>query len=70
MKGSCADEDPRLVSLQGKHADLETRIRKLKRHPGASQEEIVDLKRRKLKLKDAIEERRRQLRATQQAVAA
>ncbi|MBZ0162626.1 MAG: DUF465 domain-containing protein [Notoacmeibacter sp.] len=43
-----------LAELQKKHGDLERRIDEMSNHPSVDRLEIVELKRRKLLLKDEI----------------
>ena len=42
-------------SLKQKHTELETRLQDALKHPSTSDDEIVELKRQKLVLKDKIE---------------
>lgn len=53
-----ATPDPRmharLESLRERHAALDAQLGELTRHPSVSDREIVDVKRRKLQLKDEI----------------
>jgi hypothetical protein len=44
-----------LDELQKKHGDIERRINQAMNHPSVDDLEIIDLKRRKLALKDEIE---------------
>ena len=48
----------RLEALQARHADLERQIHMELKHPGTSETLIRQLKRRKLRLKEEIEETR------------
>ena len=43
-----------LEKLRERHAALDAELGQLARHPSASDREIVDVKRRKLQLKDEI----------------
>lgn len=45
-----------VTTLKRKHSDLEDQISQLANHPSADQSEIVTLKKRKLRLKDKIEQ--------------
>lgn len=47
--------DAHLASLEKKHGDLEVELRSATGRPSVHDEAIVDLKRRKLRLKDEIE---------------
>ena len=49
-----------LDELQKKHSDIERKIDAAMQHPSMDDLEIVDLKRRKLAIKDAIEKLRAQ----------
>ena len=40
--------------LRERHANVDTRLDELSRHPSASDQEMIDLKREKLRLKDEI----------------
>ena len=43
-----------IEKLRERHAAVDSQLGKLSRHPSASDREIVDLKREKLRLKDEI----------------
>jgi len=45
-----------VTTLKKKHSDLENQISALANHPSADPAEIADLKKRKLQLKDKIEQ--------------
>ncbi|PWV97248.1 hypothetical protein DFR52_107162 [Hoeflea marina] len=47
--------DAHLASLEKKHGDLEAELRSVAGQPSVHDEAIVDIKRRKLRLKDEIE---------------
>lgn len=46
--------DAHLASLEKKHGELEAELRAVLGHPSSDSETIVDIKRRKLRLKDEI----------------
>ena len=45
----------RIESLRERHASLDARLGELSHHPSAPDDEIVHIKREKLRLKDEIE---------------
>lgn len=47
--------DAHLATLERKHGELESELQSVLSHPSAHDELIVDIKRRKLRLKDEIE---------------
>lgn len=47
-------QSPNLTDLEAKHRALEAEISEELQHPGSSDLRLVELKRRKLQLKDAI----------------
>lgn len=47
--------DAHLATLERKHGELESELRSVMSQPSAQDEMIVDIKRRKLRLKDEIE---------------
>jgi len=46
--------DAHLATLEKKHGELEAELRSVQSRPSAHNEAIVDIKRRKLRLKDEI----------------
>lgn len=45
-----------IEQLRQKHAELEEKLQEALRHPSANDEEIAEIKRQKLQLKDKIEQ--------------
>jgi hypothetical protein len=46
--------NPHLDALRGKHRELDREVRQVEKHPGSSDAEIAQLKRKKLHLKEQI----------------
>lgn len=55
------DEEPSIEELEQEHHRLEKQLGKLEKHPVADHDRIRETKKRKLQLKDQIEELKRQL---------